>query len=60
MRYSIELRDQIYFKHYGFLNLLSSTKMSVPDTFKTASKIAIQKIKEATGKVASKSTRQDK
>ena len=60
MRYSIELRDQIYFKHYGFLNLLNSTKISVPDALKTASKRAIQKIIEATGKAASKSTHKDK
>ena len=65
MRHSIELRDRIYVKGYGFLSLaknmgkrlsnkygrklLDSTKKSLTDAIKTASKIAIQKTAEATG-----------
>ena len=64
MRYSIEPRDRIYVKGYGFLyfaknmgkilsnkygqKLLDSAKKSTTDTIKTASKRAIQKIAEAT------------
>ena len=64
MRYSIEPRDGIYVKGYGFLSfaknmgkslsnkygqkLLDSAKKSTTDTIKTASKRAIQKIAEAT------------
>ena len=59
MRYSIEPRDRIYVKGYGFLSfaknmrkslsnkygqkLLESTKKSTTDAIKTASKRAIQK-----------------
>ena len=65
MRYSIEPRDRIYVKGYGFLSfaknmgkslsnkygqkLLDSTKKSTTDAIKTASKRAIQKTAEATG-----------
>ena len=65
MRYSIEPRDTIYVKGYGFLSfaknmgkslsnkygqkLLDSAKKSATDAIKTASKRAIQKTAEATG-----------
>ena len=65
MRYSIEPRDKIYVKGYGFLSfgknmgkslsnkyfqkLLDSAKKSTTDAIKTASKRAIQKRAEATG-----------
>ena len=65
MRYSIEPRDRIYVKGYGFLSfaknmgkslsnkygqkLLDSAKKSTKDGIKTASKRAIQKTAEATG-----------
>ena len=65
MRYSIEPRDGIYVKGYGFLyfaksmgkslnnkygqKLLDSAKKSTTDAIKTASKRAIQKTAEATG-----------
>ena len=65
MRYSIEPRDRIYVKGYGFLSfaknmgknlsnkygqkLLDSTKKSTIDAIKAASKRAIQKTVEATG-----------
>ena len=65
MRYSIEPRDRIYVKGYGFLSfaknmgkslsnkysqkLLDSAKKSTTDATKTASKRAIQKTAEATG-----------
>ena len=65
MRYSIELRDRIYEKGYGFLSfaknivkslsnkygqkLLHSAKKSTTDAIKTASKRTIQKTAEATG-----------
>ena len=65
MRYSIQPRDRIYVKGYGFLSfsknkgkswsneydqkLLDSTKKSTTDAIKTASKRAIQKTAEATG-----------
>ena len=64
MRYSIEARDEIYVKGYGFLSftknivkklsnkysqkLLDSAIKSTTDAIKTASKRAIQKIAEAT------------
>ena len=64
MRYSIEPRDRIYVKEYGFLSFakymgkklsnkygrkfLDSAKKSTTDTIKTASKRAIQKTAEAT------------
>ena len=58
MRYSIEPRDRIYVKGYGFLckslsnkygqKLLDSAKKSTTDAIKTASKRAIQKTVEAT------------
>ena len=65
MRYSIEPRDRIYVKGYGFLSfaknmgkslsnkygqkLLDSAKKSTADAIKTASKRVIQKTAEATG-----------
>ena len=65
MRYSIEPKDRIYVKRYGFLSfaknmgkslsnkygqkLLDSAKKSTADAIKTASKRAIQKTVEATG-----------
>ena len=65
MRYSIEPRDRIYVKGYGFLSfaknmgkslsnkyskkLLDTAKKSTADAIKTASKRAIQKTAEATG-----------
>ena len=65
MRYSIEPRDRIYVKGYGFLSfaknmgknlsnkygqkLLDGAKKSKTDAIKTASKKAIQKTLEATG-----------
>ena len=65
MRYSIEPRDRIYVKGYGFLSfaknmgkslsnkygqkLLDSAKKSTTDAIKTVSKIATQKTAEATG-----------
>ena len=65
MRYSIEPRDRIYVKGYGFLSfaknmgkslsnkysqkLLDSAKKSTIDAIKTASKRAIPKTAEATG-----------
>ena len=65
MRYSIEPRDRIYLKGYGFLSftknmgkslsnkygqkLLDIAKISTKDAIKTASKRAIQKTAKATG-----------
>ena len=65
MRYSIEPRDRIYVKGYGFLSFaknmgksldnkygqkfFDSAKKSTTDAIKTASKRAILKIAEATG-----------
>ena len=65
MRYSIEPRDRIYVKEYGFLpfaknmgknlsnkygeKLLYSLEKSTTDAIKTALKIAIQKRAEGTG-----------
>ena len=65
MRYSIEPRDRIYVKGYGFLSfaknmgkilsskygqkLLDSAKKSTTDAIKTPSKRAIEKTAEATG-----------
>ena len=65
MRYSIEPRDRICVKGYGFLSfakkmgislsnkygkkLLDSAKKSTTDAIKTASKRAIQKTAQATG-----------
>ena len=67
MRYSVEPRDRIYVKRYGFLffiknirkhlsnkygqKLLNSAKKSTTDAIKTASKRAIQKTAEATGDI---------
>ena len=63
MRYSIEPRDRIYVKGYGFWSFAKSssnkfgkkffgnTKKSTIDAIKTASKRAIQKPVEATGDI---------
>ena len=61
MRYSIEPRERRYVEGYGFLSfarnlnnkygqkLVDSAKKSATDTFKIASKRAVQKTAEATG-----------
>ena len=61
MRYSIEPRDRIYIKGYGFLSfaknlsnkysqkLIDIAKKSTTDAIKTVSKRVIQKTAEATG-----------
>ena len=65
MRYSIEPRDRIYVKRYGFLpfaknigknlsnknsqEIIFTAKKNTTDAIKTASKRAIQKTAEATG-----------
>ena len=61
MRYSLEPRDRIYVKRYGFMTfarsmsnkygkkLLDTAKKSATDAVKTASKTAMQKTAEATG-----------
>ena len=65
MRYSIEPKDRIYVKGYGFLSfaksmgknlsnkygqkLIDRAKKSATDAIKTVSKRAIQKTVEATG-----------
>ena len=70
MRYSIEPRDKIYVKGYGFLSFgkdmgkclsnkygqkfIDSAKKSTTDAIKTASKRAIQKTAEATGDLIGK------
>ena len=60
MRYSIEPRDRVYVKGYGFLSfaknlsnkysqkLIDTAKKSTTDALKTASKRVIQKTAEAT------------
>ena len=61
MRYSIEPRDRVYVKGYGFMSfarsmsnkygkkLVDTAKKSATDAIKTASKRAIQKTSEAAG-----------
>ena len=61
MRYSIEPRDRIYVKGYGFMSfaknlsnryshkIIDTTKKSARDSIKTASQRVIQKAAEATG-----------
>ena len=61
MRYSLEPRDRIYVKGYGFMcfarimsnkygkKLVDTAKKSATDPIKTPSKRAIQKTAEATG-----------
>ena len=67
MRYSVEPKDGIYLKGYGFLSFaknmgtrlsnkysqkfLDTAKKSATDTIKTASKRAVQKTAEATGDI---------
>ena len=69
MRYSIEPRDRIYVKGYGFLSFAKNmgknvsnkcgqkrfdgAKKSATDAIKSASKRAIQKTAEATGDLTS-------
>ena len=61
MRHSLEPRDSVYVKGYGFMSfarsmsnkygkkLVDTAKKSAADAIKTASKRAIQKTAEATG-----------
>ena len=61
MRYSIEPRDRVYVKGYGFMSfarsmsnkygkkLVDTAKKSATDAVKTASKRTIQKTADATG-----------
>ena len=61
MRYSLEPRDRIYVKRYGFMSfarsmsnkygqkLIDTATKSATDAIKTASKRAIQKTAETTG-----------
>ena len=61
MRYSIEPRDRVYVREYGFMSfarsmsneygkkLVDTAKKSATDAIKTASNRAIQKTAEATG-----------
>ena len=61
MRYSLEPKDRVYVKGYGFMSfarsmsnkygkkLVDTAKKSASDAIKTASKRAIQKTAEATG-----------
>ena len=61
MRYSIEPRDRVYVKGYGFMSfarrmsnkygkkLVDTAKKSATDAIKTTSKREIQKAAEATG-----------
>ena len=61
MRYSIEPRDRVYVKGYGFMSfaksmsnkygkkLVDTAKKYATDAIKTASKRAIQKTVQATG-----------
>ena len=61
MRYSLESRDRVYVKGYGFMSfagsrsneygkkLVDTAKKSATNAIKTASKKAIQKTAEATG-----------
>ena len=63
MRYSIEPKDRIYVKGYGFMSfvrsmsnkhgkkLVDTAKKPATDAIKTASKRAIQKTAEATGEL---------
>ena len=66
MRYSIEPRDRVYVKGYGFMSFARSmsnkygkkpvdtAKESATDAIKTASKRAIKKTGEATGDLVGK------
>ena len=70
MRYSIEPKDRLYVKGYGFLSftknmgkslsnkygqkILDSAKKSTTEAIKTASKRAINKTTEATGDLIGK------
>ena len=63
MRHSVEPRDRVYVKGYGFLSfakvlsnkyaqkLIDTAKKSATDALKTASKRAIQKTVEAAGEL---------
>ena len=64
MRYSVEPRDRVYVKGYGFMSfaksmsnkygkkLVDTAQKSATDAIKTASKRAIQKTAVATGDLA--------
>ena len=66
MRYSLEPRDRIYVKGYGFMSfarsmsnkygkkLVDTAKKPATDAIKTASKKVIQKTAEATGNLIGK------
>ena len=66
MRYSLEPRDRVYVKGYGFMSfarsmsnkygkkLVDTAKKSATDAIKTASKRAMQKTTEATGDLVGK------
>ena len=68
MRYSMEPRDRVYVKGYGFMSfarsmsnkygkkLVDTAKKSATDAIKTASKRAIQKTAEATGDLVGNKT----
>ena len=68
MRYSLEPRDRVYVKGYGFISfarsmtnrywkkLLDTAKKSTTDAIKTAPKRTIQKTAEATGDLISNKT----
>ena len=68
MRYSIEPKDRVYVKGYGFMSfarsmsnkygrkLTDTAKKSATDAIKTASKRAIQKTAEATGDLVGNKT----
>ena len=68
MRYSIEPRDRVYIKEYGFMSfarsinnkygkkLVDTAKKSATDAIKTASKRAIQTTGEATGDLVGNKT----
>ena len=68
MRYSLEPRDRVYVKGYGFMffarsmsnkygkKLVDTAKISATDAIKTASKRAIQKTAEATGDLVGNKT----
>ena len=61
MKYSVEPKDRIYVKRYGFISfaknssnkysqkIIDTVKKSASDAIKTASQRAIQKTAEATG-----------
>ena len=68
MRYSVEPRDRVYVKGYGFMSfarsmsnkygkkLVDTAKKSTTEAIKTASKRTIQKTAEATGDLVGNKT----